>query len=81
MPKRHPRQADDVDLHVASRVRALRRAREWSQTALGEKIGITYQQVQKYERGANRLTVGRLVQISRVLGAPLGEFLPKGVSL
>ena len=81
MRKRNPRQCDAIDLHVAKRIRMLRRAAEMSQGALGKKLGVTFQQVQKYERGANRVTIGRLVEISKTLGEPMSAFLPDGVAL
>ncbi len=49
-------------------------ARGISQTELGDKIGVTFQQVQKYENGANRVGASRLTRIAKVLGVPVGTF-------
>jgi transcriptional regulator with XRE-family HTH domain len=46
-----------------------------SQTDLGRKIGVSYHQMQKYEHGRNRLTVGRLVEIAAALGQPVGTLI------
>ena len=54
--------SDDVE--VGQRIRARRMAKGMSQTELGEKIGVTFQQVQKYENGANRVSAGRSIQIA-----------------
>src|SRR3546814_8104997 len=56
-----------VDVHVGSRVRLRRTLLGMSQEKLGEAIGLTFQQVQKYERGANRVGASRLFDLSRVL--------------
>ncbi|MGF1608006.1 MAG: helix-turn-helix domain-containing protein, partial [Kiloniellales bacterium] len=56
-----------VDVHVGSRVRLRRTLLGLSQEKLGEAIGLTFQQVQKYERGANRIGASRLFDLSRVL--------------
>ena len=72
-----------TDKHVGSRIRALRGLRGMSQTALGEEIGVTFQQVQKYENGRNRIGASRLWQISRALDVPVSSFfdgLPRGKS-
>jgi len=63
-----------VDVHVGSRVRLRRTLLGLSQEKLGEAIGLTFQQVQKYERGANRIGASRLYQLSRVLDVPVGYF-------
>ena len=56
-----------VDLHVGARVRARRMQMGMSQTALGNKLGITFQQIQKYEKGVNRIGASRLHQIAAIL--------------
>jgi transcriptional regulator with XRE-family HTH domain len=66
MPPRKLR-IDAVDLHVGSRVRSRRRQLGLSQTELGVAIGIVFQQIQKYEKGTNRISSSRLHQISMVL--------------
>lgn len=63
-----------VDVHVGSRVRLRRMLMGLSQERLGEALGLTFQQVQKYERGINRIGASRLWDLSRVLGAPVGYF-------
>ncbi len=63
-----------VDVHVGARVRLRRTLLGMSQEKLGEAIGLTFQQVQKYERGANRIGSSRLFDLSRVLDVPVGYF-------
>ena len=63
-----------VDVHVGSRVRLRRTLRGMSQEKLGNAIGLTFQQVQKYERGANRISASRLFELSRVLEVPVAFF-------
>ncbi len=63
-----------IDVHVGSRVRLRRTLRGMSQEKLGEAIGLTFQQVQKYERGANRIGASRLYDLSRVLDVPVSFF-------
>jgi transcriptional regulator with XRE-family HTH domain len=63
-----------IDVHVGSRVRLRRMLMGISQEKLGQKIGLTFQQVQKYERGANRISAGRLFDLSLVLDVPISFF-------
>ena len=63
-----------VDIHVGARVRLRRTLLGMSQEKLGEAIGLTFQQVQKYERGANRIGSSRLYDLSRVLDVPVAFF-------
>jgi len=63
-----------VDVYVGSRVRLRRTLMGMSQEKLGEAIGLTFQQVQKYERGANRIGASRLWDLSRVLDVPVSFF-------
>src|SRR5437763_1358715 len=63
-----------IDIHVGSRVRLRRNMLGLSQEKLGEAIGLTFQQVQKYERGANRIGASRLHELSRVLDVPVSFF-------
>ena len=76
-----------IDKHVGSRVRMRRLMLGMSQTKLADAIGLTFQQVQKYEKGSNRMGASRLQQIARVLQVPIPFFfegapnlgaLPKG---
>ena len=69
---RHSR--DPRDLEVAKRVRALRLQRGISQTELGGVLDVTFQQVQKYKTGTNRISAGRLQQIAEVLDVPVTYF-------
>ncbi len=69
--KRGPRL---VDVHVGHRVRIRRTLLGMSQTALGEALGLTFQQLQKYERGANRISSSRLYDLSQVLEVPVSYF-------
>jgi transcriptional regulator with XRE-family HTH domain len=63
-----------IDKYVGSRVRMQRVLRGFSQEKLGDALGVTFQQVQKYEKGANRIGASRLQQISKILGAPPSFF-------
>jgi transcriptional regulator with XRE-family HTH domain len=69
-----PKQTTDVDRLVGIRITALRKARGMSQTALGNAVGVTFQQVQKYEKGQNRVGAGRLREIARLLEVPVSAF-------
>lgn len=62
-----PRRADATDAAVGQRIRARRIEQKLSQTDLGDGCGVTFQQIQKYERGANRVGAGRLVRIAAAL--------------
>jgi transcriptional regulator with XRE-family HTH domain len=66
-----------VDEYVGKRVRALRKERRLSQGALGERIGVTFQQVQKYEKGTNRVSASTLYDIARALQVPYEDLLPR----
>ena len=63
-----------VDGHVGTRIRARRLELGMSQKKLGESVSLTFQQIQKYERGANRIGSGRLYEFSRILGVPVAYF-------
>src|SRR6476620_2789640 len=63
-----------IDVHVGSRVRLRRNMLGMSQERLGEAIGLTFQQVQQYERGANRIGASRLHELSQVLNVPVSFF-------
>jgi len=66
--------AHPIDVHVGSRIRLRRTLLGLSQKRLGELIGLTFQQVQKYERGSNRVGASRLYDLSRVLDVPMSFF-------
>ncbi|HEX3884728.1 MAG TPA: helix-turn-helix transcriptional regulator [Stellaceae bacterium] len=63
-----------IDQHVGARVRFRRESSGMSQSELGVAVGITYQQVQKYERGLNRIGASRLLEIASVLNVPVAFF-------
>ena len=63
-----------IDVHVGSRVRLRRTLLGLNQTQLGEQLGITYQQVQKYEQGVNRISASRLYKLTQILDTPLAFF-------
>ena len=65
---------DPVDIEVGHRIRIERLARGLSQTALANQLGVTFHQVQKYEKGVNRVGAGRLTKIAEVLGIEVGAF-------
>ena len=67
----NPRGPNAVDRHVGSRIRLRRQLLNLSQEKLGEELGVTFQQVQKYECGANRISASRLYYISKVLNIPI----------
>jgi transcriptional regulator with XRE-family HTH domain len=63
-----------IDIHVGQKLRLRRTLLGLSQEKLGEAVGITFQQLQKYERGANRISASRLFNLSQVLGVPVTYF-------
>lgn len=63
-----------IDIHVGGRVRLRRMMLGMSQEKLGEQLGITFQQIQKYEKGTNRIGASRLQNIAAVLSVPVGFF-------
>lgn len=65
---------DPIDIHVGSRVRMRRTLLGMSQEKLGNALGLTFQQIQKYERGANRIGSSRLYKLSHILDVPVGYF-------
>ena len=70
-----------IDAHVGSRIRLRRTLLGMTQEKLGEALGLTFQQVQKYERGVNRIGSGRLFRMSQILDVPVSFFfddLPEG---
>ena len=69
-----PRGPDAVDKLVGRNIRVFRLAKGLSQTALADALGVTFQQVQKYEKGINRVGSGRLLKMSTILGVKITEF-------
>src|SRR5512134_202795 len=79
-----PGTPNPVDVHVGGRVRLRRTLLGLSQEKLGEAVGLTFQQIQKYERGANRIGASRLFEFSRILEVPVSFFfddMPEGQSV
>jgi len=72
--ERNARQANLIDEHVGARVRLRRMLLGMSQEKLGESLGLTFQQVQKYEKGVNRIGASRLFDLAQVLGVPVQFF-------
>jgi len=70
-----------VDIAVGARIKLERHAQKMSQSKLADEIGLTFQQVQKYESGANRISVGRLAEIATVLNVPIEQLILDGVEL
>lgn len=68
-----PRSPNEVDLTVGRNVRRIRNMLGMSQEALGAKLGLTFQQVQKYEKGTNRISASKLVAISHALDCSIGQ--------
>lgn len=65
---------DDVDVHVGGRLRSRRMELGLSQTALGRRLGVTFSQIQKYEKGVNRIGAGRLFHVAAHLRVPVQYF-------
>lgn len=71
-----PRRVDDIDRHIGSRIRERRIILGLSQMALGERLGLTFQQIQEYEKGVNRVSGSRLVKMARALGVKVESLVP-----
>jgi len=63
-----------VDIQVGATLRFLRKASKISQSGLASKLGLTFQQVQKYERGTNRMSASKLYEAAEILGVPVARF-------
>ncbi len=72
--ERNARSPNPMDIHVGSRVRLRRMLLGMSQEKLGDHLGLTFQQVQKYEKGVNRIGASRLFDLSKTLGVPIDYF-------
>ena len=70
----NPKAAGDIDTLIGAKIRRYRTEAGISQTDLGQASAVTFQQVQKYENGKNRVSVARLAQIAATLGVPLARF-------
>jgi transcriptional regulator with XRE-family HTH domain len=65
---------NSIDVHVGSRIRLRRMTLDMSQTDLGAQLGVTFQQIQKYEKGTNRVGASRVQAIARALSVPVSWF-------
>jgi transcriptional regulator with XRE-family HTH domain len=72
-----PRAAGNADAEIGLRIRALRLDRSISQQELGQRLGLSFQQIQKYEKGKNRLTLLRAIEIAKILNCSLDEFVQR----
>jgi transcriptional regulator with XRE-family HTH domain len=79
-PQKTGKKPNPTDIHVGSRIRMRRKMLGLSQEKLGEKLGITFQQIQKYEKGTNRVGASRLQQISEILQVPVSFLFDGGPS-
>src|SRR5207302_4903272 len=80
LEKRVPKkQTNPIDIQVGNRVRIRRMLIGMSQERLGDLLGLTFQQVQKYEKGVNRIGAGRLFEVARILNVPV-DFFYEGVA-
>ncbi|MBM1817343.1 helix-turn-helix domain-containing protein [Pseudosulfitobacter pseudonitzschiae] len=66
-----------IDIHVGSQIRSLRRALKLSQTDLATRLGVSFQQIQKYETGANRVSASKLAEASDILGVSITYLFPE----
>jgi transcriptional regulator with XRE-family HTH domain len=74
MANRSPRSTREIDKHLGRRLRAARQAQRLSQSELAIALGISFQQIQKYEKGMNRISAGRLYEIAELLRLPIPSF-------
>lgn len=65
---------DEIDRRIGRNIRRLRKARRLSQTRLGMALGVTFQQIQKYESGANRISASALFRLAQALSEPIRGF-------
>ncbi|MBL4892054.1 MAG: helix-turn-helix transcriptional regulator [Rhizobiaceae bacterium] len=70
----NPKRPNPIDVHVGSRLRLRRNMASLSQEKLGKQLGITFQQIQKYEKGTNRMGASRLQEIAEILKTPISYF-------
>jgi transcriptional regulator with XRE-family HTH domain len=68
--------SNDIDEFVAGKIRAYRKQLGLSQVDLAEKLGLSFQQIQKYEKGANRISAGRLFELAKHFGIPVAALYP-----
>jgi transcriptional regulator with XRE-family HTH domain len=77
MPRLSPNARDPIDAYIGQAIRARRHEMGVGQPALAEAIGMTYQQINKYELGQNRVSASKLVRIARALSCKITEFIPE----
>jgi transcriptional regulator with XRE-family HTH domain len=73
----HVKAATPVDVYIGEKIRGYRNQQGLSQEALGAMIGVTFQQIQKYEKGVNRLSGSRLQQVADIFKVPIAELFPR----
>jgi transcriptional regulator with XRE-family HTH domain len=78
--QRNPKRVTAAEKQIGERIALLRKIKGLSQGALGQAVGVTFQQIQKYEHGLNRASAGRLQQIATVLDVPLSSFFEEPAS-
>ncbi len=78
--KKEDGSANPIDVYVGSRIHELRILKGWSQNKLASMLGITFQQIQKYEKGTNRISASRLWYISQLTGVSIDYFF-RGISV
>ena len=76
-----PKRVTEQDRLVGQRIKMLRKSKGVSQTALGRALGVTFQQIQKYENGVNRVGASRLSEVGRALEVPVSTFFEEGGAL
>jgi transcriptional regulator with XRE-family HTH domain len=76
-----PKRATEQDRLVGQRIKMLRKSKGISQSALGRALGVTFQQIQKYENGVNRVGASRLSEVARALEVPVSTFFEEGGGL
>ena len=69
---------DPIDKFVGNAIRQLRISKELSLSTVAEEVGVSFQQMQKYESATNRISASRLAKVSRALGVPIADFFPPG---
>jgi transcriptional regulator with XRE-family HTH domain len=72
-----PKAANSIDAYVAGRLRSYRKQQGLSQADVAKEIGVTFQQIQKYEAGLNRIGAGRLFQLASLYGIPIQDLFPR----
>lgn len=73
-----PREPEDLDVRIGQMIRAMRTAKGWSQDDLATRVGLSFQQIQKYETGGSRILASKLYELATVFGVDVAQFF-KGV--